>query len=390
MAKFGRFAFIAVLTFLILAGVLAGMRQLQQGLSATALHEPVVWGLYVTCFVFFVGLGAGALFIGSLAVCSGKDQFHPIARAGSIISLVSLILAGLFITMDLGRPERAYLLLTKAQLESPLILDFLVVNVLIGIAALYTLFAFRAEALSKDTPAGIFAKLLAIGGKPGKIGQFPKLLRLLAGIMVIGIPILYLLTVRLFASLRAHPEWNATVLGPVFLTSALLAGLAATSIIAGLGNSKQKEPGSANQARRLVINGLIILIIIDILISLSPLATMRQFDSSAELTIWSHINGFTIAELVIGLLVPLAFLLAVRNKPNISIAVPGVLILIGVFLKRWHIINSGMLNRSLPLPDAAYFPNLVEFTIALGIFAFGIMLLYLLTLLLRQLGTAEA
>ena len=132
------------------------------------------------------------------------------------------------------------------------------------------------------------------------------------------------------------------------------------------------------------------MIAVDILLSFGPLVTMRQFDTSAELTIWSQINGFSVLELVIGLLVPLVILLAVRNKPGISLAIPGVLILIGVFIKRWHIINSGMINRSLPLPTAAYFPNLVECAIAAGVFAFGIILLYLLMHIFRQLSPAEA
>ncbi|MHC4592519.1 MAG: NrfD/PsrC family molybdoenzyme membrane anchor subunit, partial [Planctomycetota bacterium] len=116
-----RFGPIAALAILILAGMVAAVRQLTVGLGATALDEPVVWGLYVVCFAYFAGIGAGALTVASATIWSGQDQYRHLTRAAAVVSLSSLVVAGLFITMDLGRPDRVLLLVLKAKLQSPLI-----------------------------------------------------------------------------------------------------------------------------------------------------------------------------------------------------------------------------------------------------------------------------
>ena len=95
MGRLRRYAFIAILGLLILAGVAAGLWQLREGLAVTAMREPVVWGLYVVCFVYFAGLGAGALFVASLALALGRETGRPIARAAAPVGLIGLVLGGM-------------------------------------------------------------------------------------------------------------------------------------------------------------------------------------------------------------------------------------------------------------------------------------------------------
>jgi len=361
MTKIARYALFAATVILILTGAVAGFLQLQQGLARTNLHEPVVWGLYVVCFVFFTGVGAGGLFVTSLILCSGREEYQPLARPGAIVSLVSLMLAGMFITIDLGRPELAHLLMLKPQLTSPLIWDFFILNTMLGIGAIYTLFVMRRDVLSGERRCGLISHLLGIGGKSGgDKTHVPTLIRMLAGIMVIGIPILYLLTVRVFASLRAKPDWNTTILGPVFLVSAIVSGVAAICIVAGVCRKTQQQTDHTTRMWGAVRNALIILIAIDIILTLSPLVTMRQFDSPSRLTIWSEIGCIAAVELLIGMIVPLIILLTARKNLQRWSVVVGMLILLGVFAKRWGVIIPAMLQRSLPLPSASYQPSAVE------------------------------
>ncbi len=378
MAKIARYALFAATVILILVGTVAGILQLQQGLVKTGLHEPVVWGLYVVCFVFFAGIGAGALFVASLALCTGQEEYLPFVRAGSVVSLVCLMLAGMFITIDLGRPERAFLLMLRPQLSSPLIWDFFILNAMLVVAAIYTLFVLRREVLSSPRRSGFLSRLLGLGDKPGKTSHVPMPVRILAGMMVVGVPILYLLTVRVFASLRARPDWNTTVLGPVFLVSGAISGLAAICVVAALWDRAQQQSERTARLWRIVRTALIILIVVDITLTLSPFASMRQFNSPARLDIWSKVESATALELLVGLLAPLVILVAARKKLQLWSVVAGMPILFGVFVKRWHVIIPAMLQRSLPLPPATYQPSAVEYSISVGITAFGVSLMYLL------------
>ena len=85
--------------------------------------------------------------------------FHSSSRCGSFSSrtiaailclLVCLTVAGLCITLDLGRPDRAILMVLKAQLTSPLIWDFAILTVMSGLAAMYLFFVLRVDALRKE------------------------------------------------------------------------------------------------------------------------------------------------------------------------------------------------------------------------------------------------
>ena len=54
---------------LTVAGVAAWIYQLIGGLGVTGMNNGTSWGLYITCFMFFVGLSAGGL--GSAASTAG-------------------------------------------------------------------------------------------------------------------------------------------------------------------------------------------------------------------------------------------------------------------------------------------------------------------------------
>ena len=47
-----------VLAALTIAGVAAWVYQLMNGLGVTGMSNGTSWGLYITCFMFFVGLSA--------------------------------------------------------------------------------------------------------------------------------------------------------------------------------------------------------------------------------------------------------------------------------------------------------------------------------------------
>ncbi|HEX7513596.1 MAG TPA: hypothetical protein VF464_09495, partial [Candidatus Methylomirabilis sp.] len=64
MERTGRvfWIFAVVLLSIWLWGIFAWTTQLRRGLSVTGLNVPVYWGLYITNFVFFIGIShAGTL-----------------------------------------------------------------------------------------------------------------------------------------------------------------------------------------------------------------------------------------------------------------------------------------------------------------------------------------
>ena len=56
-------------------GIFAYVYQLRQGLGVTGLNRPVFWGLYITNFVFFIGIShAGTLVSAILRITGGSRE----------------------------------------------------------------------------------------------------------------------------------------------------------------------------------------------------------------------------------------------------------------------------------------------------------------------------
>ena len=72
------------------------------------MSNGVSWGLYITCFMFFVGLSAGGLIVASSAHVFGIESFKRVSMPAVITSTVCILCAGAFILIDLGGIQRIW------------------------------------------------------------------------------------------------------------------------------------------------------------------------------------------------------------------------------------------------------------------------------------------
>ena len=62
-----------------LVGIGVYVYQLLFGLGITGMNNSTSWGLYLTCFMFFVGLSAGGLIVASSASIFGIKKYKAVA-----------------------------------------------------------------------------------------------------------------------------------------------------------------------------------------------------------------------------------------------------------------------------------------------------------------------
>ena len=79
-----------VFALLTLIGVGCWIFQLANGLGVTGMNNSNSWGLYITLFMFFVGLSAGGLIVASSAHVFHIEAFKQVAVPAVIVSLVSI------------------------------------------------------------------------------------------------------------------------------------------------------------------------------------------------------------------------------------------------------------------------------------------------------------
>jgi len=114
-------AFIGILLAIWLWGMFAWLTQLRHGLEVTGLNVPVYWGLYITNFVFFIGISHAGTLISAILRVSQAEWRRPITRMAEFITVVALSVGALMPIIDLGRPDRVLNVIRYGRWQSPLL-----------------------------------------------------------------------------------------------------------------------------------------------------------------------------------------------------------------------------------------------------------------------------
>ena len=94
-----------------------GCWQLTHGLGATHLGRPVYWGLYITNFVFFIGVSHAGTLISAILRIVQAEWRRPITRMAEVITVLVLFFGVGNVLLDLGRPDRALNVLLHPHLR---------------------------------------------------------------------------------------------------------------------------------------------------------------------------------------------------------------------------------------------------------------------------------
>ena len=92
------------------SGVLFGLGTIfymfNRGLGVTGLARPVYWGLFITTFVFWVGISHAGIMISAILRLTQAEWRRPVTRAAELLTVFSLLTALMFPLMHAGRPWR--------------------------------------------------------------------------------------------------------------------------------------------------------------------------------------------------------------------------------------------------------------------------------------------
>jgi len=228
----------AVLLGVMGLGAYAYSRQWIFGLGVTGLNRPIYWGVYITNFVFFIGLAHSGTFISAILRLAGAEWRKPLTRAAEAITLFSLPFGVASILIDMGRPDRALNVILFGRFQSPLLWDFTAVSLYLFSSVVFFYLSLLPDiALCRDrfTEAPLWQQrmyeILALGWR-GRPEQFHRLERVLDG-MAIFMTML-VVTVHTVVSwvfgMTVQPGWHTALIGPFFLLGAIFSGTAAVVI----------------------------------------------------------------------------------------------------------------------------------------------------------------
>ncbi len=236
-----------LLFFVLGGGVLAFLAtwtyQMFNGIGVTGLNRPVEWALYITNFVYFIGIGHAGTFISAALRVLKFEWRRPISRAAEAVTLFALSTAALFPLVHLGRTWKFYWLIpffNQRQIwpsfHSPLIWDMMAIfTYLTGSVVFFYTGALPDLAMARDHTEGWRHKLytaMALGWR-GTEREWAHQKTALDVFSFVIIPVMF--SVHTIVSwdfaMALQPGWHSSIFGPYFVIGALFSGVAAVIIV---------------------------------------------------------------------------------------------------------------------------------------------------------------
>jgi molybdopterin-containing oxidoreductase family membrane subunit len=204
----GYYAWMGALALLSALGALFYAQQVQHGFIMTSMGDHVSWGAYISNFTFLVGVAASAVMLVVPSYVYHRTDVKRVVLLAEILAFSAILMAILFIAVDLGHPERfihlvpgfGHLNVPRSMLswDVVVITGYLVLNMHVPGYLLYKLY-------KKEEPSrGYYLPFVFIS-----IGWAVSI---------------HTVTAFLFSGFGSRPYWNTAVLAPRFLVSAMASG----------------------------------------------------------------------------------------------------------------------------------------------------------------------
>jgi Ni/Fe-hydrogenase subunit HybB-like protein len=378
-----------ILTCFTLMMLGAYTRQLWKGLGVTGLTIPVYWGVYITNFVFFVGIShAGTLISAILRICHAEWR-RSITRAAEVITVMVLLFGAGSVIVDLGHPDRALNMIRHPNFHSPLVWDMCSITVYLTGSIVYLFLPLIPDlALLRDRGKKRvwFYRALSLG-YTGTEHQKRILERAISVMAIVVIPIavsVHTVVSWVFA-MTVQPMWHSTIFGPYFVVGAIFSGIAALIIaLAIIRNVYHLE----EYLKDIQFNNLGLLLLVMALLwfyfTFAEHLTTFYGSSPEEMRIlMSKISGpyspLFWTMVVCCFIVPVSILAVPRLRTVRGTVVASAFITVGMWLERFIIVVPSLSQPRLVHPQGVYFPSIVEILITLGFLATFILFYMLFT-----------
>ncbi|MEW5956600.1 MAG: NrfD/PsrC family molybdoenzyme membrane anchor subunit [Chloroflexota bacterium] len=370
---------------LIFAGGAAMLiRQWVLGLGVTGLSRPIYWGIYLTNFVFFIGISHAGTLISAILRVTQAEWRRPITRIAEAITFFALILGLLQVWFDMGRPDRVYYPFIWGRFQSPFLWDFTCIGVYLLSSTLYLYLPMvpdLARMRDRMTHAPAWRRwlyrLLSFGwhGSHEQHRRLEKAIGIMA-ILIIPIAVSVHTVVSWIFGMTMQPMWHSTIMGPYFVVGAIFSGIAMLFIFMTLIRwAWHLEPWIGPKQYDYL--GLLLLVmsafwgyftLAEYLTTgygtLLHEAAVLQAKLSGEYAPWFW------AMVVLNLIVPFAVLLWRRGRTPLGTSVAALAIVIGMWIERFTIVAPSLTRPSLGFEHAVYAPTITEAAVTAGSVAF--------------------
>ncbi len=239
----GYFAFVAVALACLGIGTLCYLHQLRVAIGVAGINNPIHWGVYITDFVFWVGIAHSGTLISAILYLFSARWRTSINRIAEAMTVIAISTAGLFPLIHLGRVWLVYYMLPYPNqrilwpnFRSPLLWDVFAITTYMLVSAMFFYVGMIPDlATVRDRSKGILRQVygaLSLGWR-GSHRQWRNhetaylLLAALATPLVISVHSV----VSWDFAVSLIPGWHSTIFAPYFVAGAIFSGCAMIIIV---------------------------------------------------------------------------------------------------------------------------------------------------------------
>ncbi len=298
------------------------------------------WGLPIVIYDYFLLTSTGLAMIAALAIVFGGEAFRPIIKRTVWLALAGLAGGVAVLMLELGHPLRAlWAIPTSFAFSSPLywkvlFITFYVISLLV-----------------------LLARLI-------KGNWSPQSLRLNAIIILVFALGVTAIAGMVYGSQSFRPFWASGDIPIAFIFESLLGGLAFIYFFTYLAYAF--DPAAMPEGVKRLFEGRLpdlfaLAIFVHLLFVLARLAN-GLYGNVEGLQVWPHLatSPLFLAEIFIGLLLPLFLMLyaGTRTRPGIQV-LSALLVMNALLISRYEYIIGGQL---VPLFKGSWAPDLLTYT----------------------------
>lgn len=232
--------------FLLLSGFLAALLlgvvslaiQVDVGIGLSGISHPVGWGVYITNFVFWIGIGHAGTLISAVLFLTRAPWRAAVYRAAEGMTVFAVMTAGLFPLIHVGRIWYAYWLIPYpndrmlwVNFKSPLLWDVFAVSTYFTISVTFFMVGLIPDiSLMRDRATGIrkmIYSMLSVGWQ----NSYHQWIPYMRGYLLLGAlatPLVFSVhsIVSWDFAMSMIPGWHTTIFAPYFVAGAIFSGLA--------------------------------------------------------------------------------------------------------------------------------------------------------------------
>jgi molybdopterin-containing oxidoreductase family membrane subunit len=386
------FAWMSIVGLLLTCFFLAWTYQIFVGMGSAGKRVPQMWAMYITTFVFWIGIGHAGTLISAVLYLFRARWRTSIYRGAEAMTIFAVMTAGLFPLIHAGRMWFAYFLLPYPNqrdlwpnFKSPLVWDVFAISTYLSISTVFFIVGLIPDiAALRDGSTGwrrrIYA-MLSLGWE-GSDSQWRHYRRAYGLLAALATPLV--LSVHSVVSwdfaMALVPGWHSTLFAPFFVDGAIFSGFAMVLVlILPMRYFFRLEAYITDRhldymAKLILVTGLVLtyFYVCELFTSWYSGDHIEKASLFWRLssTYWWALATMYFCNCVAPLIL---FWKPARTSPSWLYAV-SILVLIGMWFERFNIIVPSLGHDFYPYTWGIYVPTITDSTIVIGSFAWFFLL----------------